>query len=60
VVPTRWYSKVDLAQGPLAQYPETKFNGSIDYDAENSNWYIDATASYRPEGKGALRSTNWR
>jgi len=44
------FQQVDLAEGPLAQYPETKFNGSIDYDAENSNWYIDATASYSLNG----------
>jgi hypothetical protein len=45
------FQQVDLAQGPLAQYPETKFNGSIDYDAENSNWYIEATASYTLNGQ---------
>jgi hypothetical protein len=44
------FQQVDLAEGPLAQYPETKFTGSIDYDAENSNWYIDATASYNLNG----------
>jgi hypothetical protein len=43
--------QVGLAEGPLAQYPETKFNGSIDYDSENSNWYIDATASYNMNGQ---------
>ena len=43
--------QVNLAEGPLAQYPETKFNGSIDYDSENSNWYIDATASYNLNGQ---------
>src|SRR4029078_11677436 len=44
------FLQVDLAQGPLGQYPQTKFNGSIDYDSENSNWYIDATASYSLQG----------
>jgi len=44
------FLQVDLAQGPLGQYPQTKFNGSIDYDSENSNWYIDATASYSLAG----------
>jgi len=44
------FQAVDLAQGPLAQYPQTKFTGSIDYDPENSNWYIDATASYSQAG----------
>src|ERR1700693_5493799 len=44
------FQQVGLAEGPLAEYPETKFTGSIDYDAENSNWYIDATASYNLNG----------
>jgi hypothetical protein len=44
------FKQVDLAQGPIAQYPETKFIGTIDYDSENSNWYLDATASYNLNG----------
>ena len=30
--------------------PETKFTGSIDYDPENANWYIEAAASYNMNG----------
>ena len=49
--PTRWNSSRSAwREGPLAQYPETKFTGSIDYDPENANWYIEAAASYNMNG----------
>jgi hypothetical protein len=45
------FNNVTLAQGPVATYPETKLSGSIDYDAEEGNWYVDVTASYAVGGK---------
>ena len=44
------FQQVSLAEGPLAQYPETRFTGSIDYDPENADWYIEAAASYNMNG----------
>lgn len=45
------FLSVSLAQGPLAAYPESKLNGSIDYDAEEGIWYVDVNASYSVEGQ---------
>jgi hypothetical protein len=39
-----------LAAGPVSVYPETVLNGSIDYDSEEGNWYLDVTASYASGG----------
>ena len=41
---------VSLAQGPLAGYPESRVNGSIDYDSEEGIWYLDANTTYSVEG----------
>lgn len=45
------FKQTGLAQGPLSLYPDTVFNGSIDYDGNKGNWFIDATASYNLNGK---------
>lgn len=45
------FDKVELAQGPLAGYSQTRLNGSIDYDAEQGIWYVDVKANYSSEGK---------
>lgn len=44
------FTGVQLAQGPLAAYPASRLNGSIDYDAEQSIWYVDMTSAYTYEG----------
>jgi hypothetical protein len=44
------FNNVTLAAGPVSVYPETVLNGSIDYDAEEGNWYVDVTASYSSGG----------
>jgi hypothetical protein len=44
------FNNVTLAAGPVSVYPETVINGSIDYDAEEGNWYLDVTASYASGG----------
>ena len=44
------FSGIQLAQGPLAGHPASRVNGSIDYDAEQSIWYVDMTTSYTYEG----------
>lgn len=44
------FNGVTLAQGPLAAYPETRLTGSIDYDAEEGNWYVDVAATYSVQG----------
>jgi hypothetical protein len=44
------FNNVALAAGPVSVYPETIVSGSIDYDAEEGNWYLDVTASYASGG----------
>ncbi len=44
------FAGVQLAQGPLAGYPASRVNGSIDYDAEQGIWYVDVNAAYTHEG----------
>jgi hypothetical protein len=44
------FAGVQLAQGPLAGYPASRVTGSIDYDAEQSIWYVDVSAAYTYEG----------
>jgi hypothetical protein len=44
------FNNVALAAGPVSVYPETVLNGSIDYDAEEGNWYLDVMASYTSGG----------
>lgn len=44
------FDAVDLAQGPVAGYPQTRLNGSIDYDGEQGIWYVDVTTSYTADG----------
>ncbi len=44
------FNNVALAAGPVSVYPETVVNGSIDYDSEEGNWYLDVTASYASNG----------
>jgi hypothetical protein len=44
------FAGIQLGQGPLAAYPATRVTGSIDYDAEQSIWYVDVGASYTYEG----------
>ena len=44
------FKNVDLAQGPLAGYPLSRLNGSIDYDAESGIWYVDIITNYLVEG----------
>lgn len=44
------FNGVTLAQGPLAAYPETRVSGSIDYDPEEGNWYVDIAATYSVAG----------
>lgn len=39
-----------LAQGPLAGYPESRVNGSVDYDPEEGIWYLDVSVSYNVAG----------
>ena len=44
------FQNVVLAQGPLAGYPESRINGSIDYDPEEGIWYLDIGVSYNVAG----------
>jgi hypothetical protein len=44
------FNNVTLAAGPLSVYPETTINGSIDYDAEEGNWYVDVNMTYATGG----------
>ena len=44
------FQSVTLAQGPLAGYPESRVNGSIDYDPEEGIWYLDVAVSYSVAG----------
>jgi hypothetical protein len=39
-----------LAAGPVSVYPESQVNGSIDYDSEEGNWYVDVTVTYGSGG----------
>ncbi len=41
-----------LASGPLAGYPESRVNGSIDYDPEEGIWYVDTRVTYNSGGEG--------
>lgn len=45
------FRSVDLAQGPLAGYPQSHLNGSVDYDAETGIWYVDVTTNYLSDGQ---------
>ncbi|MCE9644109.1 hypothetical protein K8Q93_02635 [Candidatus Parcubacteria bacterium] len=40
------FQNVKLASGPVAGYPEVILNGSMDFDPENSVWYLDLQANY--------------
>jgi hypothetical protein len=44
------FNNVTLAGGPVSVYPDTVVNGSIDYDAEEGNWYLDVNATYSSSG----------
>ncbi len=44
------FTNVVMGAGPLEVYPETTINGSIDYDPETGNWFLDAFASYTSGG----------
>lgn len=44
------FNNVTMAAGPLQVYPSTVVNGSMDYDPETGNWYVEITASYTSEG----------
>ena len=44
------FEKTELATGPITAYPTTVLGGSVDYDGEESVWYIDMKATYTAEG----------
>jgi hypothetical protein len=44
------FENVTLAQGPREGYPVTKTTGSIDYDPELGNWYVDIKTTYVSDG----------
>jgi hypothetical protein len=44
------FNKVTLGGGPLGVFPDSTASGSIDYDYEAGNWYLDVNVGYNAGG----------